>query len=112
MATTLTPHTLNGPYPADGVSLVFGAVDVAGNRFRSSGKDLLLVRNPTGGALNFTLTSVASPPQNRLGHITNDSIAAGALHQYYLTGPGWADGNGMINCTPTAGLTIAVIRLA
>lgn len=113
MATSITPQTLNGPYPSDGVAVTFTAGDTDGMTFRSSGKDLVIVHNTHGAnPYTVTITSAALPPSNRTGDITADSIPFGEFHHYYLTGPGWADGNGMVNLdVENAAVEVAVIRL-
>ena len=61
-----------------------------GFSFTNTGRELLLVRNDTGGALTITISSVALLPYNRTGDITTYSVGAG---EYAWFGPfkpeGW-----------------------
>jgi hypothetical protein len=67
------------------------------NQFLLTGREILLARNTGAGARTVTVTS-APDALGRTGHITADSIAAGATHVY---GPwpnltGWIQSDGML----------------
>ncbi len=81
-----------------------------GNYFQSSGFDLVLVDNPTGGALTITFSSV-NDPWARTSDITAYSIGAGECAAF---GPFKTDGwtsCGNLFIQPAAGLHIAVVEL-
>lgn len=80
-----------GPYPgvisAGQLTFVFTTADsVNFDQFNFTGRELIIVRNSTGGALTFTLESVADD-RGRLQDITAYSLAAGAFGSFW-TGQG------------------------
>jgi hypothetical protein len=93
--TALTPVTVKGPYPgvvnAGDLTIALDNVDnVNGNVWSGNGRDLLLIQNPTGGALTVTFTS-ANDPQNRKGDITAYSLAAAAFMFFWFGNlTGWS----------------------
>lgn len=98
--TALTPVVAPGTLAAAGLAAAFTAADVAnGNKFASSGNELLIAYNSNASstAHAVTISSVADP-YGRLGDITSESIAAGA---YRIYGPfkknGWVQSDGSIN---------------
>ncbi|WP_447978080.1 hypothetical protein [Candidatus Nitrospira bockiana] len=116
--TALTPATPKGPYPgtvnAGDLNIALENVDNAnGNVFVGNGRDLLLIQNPTAGAITFTLTS-SNDPQNRKSDITNYSLGAG-LFAFFWFGSiiGWAqDAAGSIYLDAGgAGLKCKVLRI-
>lgn len=93
---TLTVTTAPGKYPTDGVVVTETAADATNKeQVKLTGRELLLARNTGAGARTVTITSVAK--DGRTGHITADSIAAGAIHVF---GPfallGWAQTDGYL----------------
>jgi hypothetical protein len=117
-----------GPYPVIPVAptsldIAFTAVDaVNGNYFTADnnpvtvrpegtyGGDILLIDNPTGGALTITFTSQPDA-QGRSGDITTYSIGAGVTSAFkYSNLVGWADGTGKVFFTGAAGLLVAVLE--
>lgn len=67
-----------GPYPgtvaANALDFVFTTADsVNFDQFNFTGKELIIIRNSTGGALTFTLESTADP-QGRISDITAYSL--------------------------------------
>lgn len=127
MPQTLVPtQPIVGPYPslpvgAASLDLVFTAVDaVNGNYFvangvvadlpsGSIGGDILLVLNPTAGAL--TITFASQPLNGRSGDITAYSVGAGVLSAFkYSKLVGWADANSNVFFTGQVGLTVAVLQ--
>jgi hypothetical protein len=94
--TALTKTAAPGGYYGAGVALTMTGADVGNmNSVAASGNDLIVAQNTDSGAHNITITSVVDQ-YNRLGSITSESIAAGAIRIY---GPfkrdGWmqTDGN-------------------
>lgn len=92
--------------------IVFDAADdVNGNEFQSTGNEIVLVSNPTGGALSVTFTA-APDSIGRAGSISSYSIAAGEIAVF---GPfattQWRQADGMVYIdTSATGLEIAVFR--
>lgn len=125
-ATQVPVQPIVGPYPtlpvaAASLDIVFTAVDaVNGNFFTANGiasdlpsgtigGDILLVLNPTLGALNITFTS--QPLNGRSGDITTYSVGAGVHSAFkYSKLVGWADVNSNVFFTADAGLTVAVLQ--
>jgi hypothetical protein len=125
-ATQVVTQNPVGPYPnlpvaALALDIAFVAVDAAnGNYFQGDGNpvsvrpegtiggDVLLVSNPTGGALTITFTS--QPLNGRSGDITIYSVGAGVTSAFkYSNLVGWADGMGKVFFTGQAGLLVAVL---
>jgi hypothetical protein len=82
-----------GPYPgtvaANALDFVFTTADNTNfDQFNFTGRELILVRNSTGGALTFTLESVADD-KGRTGDITAYSLSAGELACFWT-------GNGLV----------------
>jgi hypothetical protein len=77
-----------GPYPtlpvaANALDFVFTTADsVNFDQFNFTGRELIVVRNSTAGALTFTLESAADP-QSRVGDITAFSLAAGEFGVFW-----------------------------
>jgi hypothetical protein len=95
--TALTKTTAPGGYASAGVAVTMTAADVAnGNSAVASNNDLVVAHNTGAGAHAVTMTSAADP-FGRLGTITSESIAAGAIRIY---GPfpvsGWAQTDGLL----------------
>ena len=101
------------PYATSGGVVAFVAMDATnGDEVAMTGADILLVRNPTGGALTLTVNSEGIPPAAaRLGNYSQ-SIAAGALVALDLPMLGWADAaTGRLELTASAaGLEMAMLR--
>lgn len=94
--TALTKTGAPGGYAGAGMAVTMTGADVGNmNAFPVSGNDMIIAQNTDVSAHNITVTSMADQ-YNRVGHITNESIAAGAIR---IDGPfkrdGWmqADGN-------------------
>ena|SRR5579863_1558252 len=124
-ATQVPTQAIAGPYPSlpvglAALDLTLTAVDaVNGNYFTANavsnlpqgsiGGDILLVSNPTGGALTITFTS--QPLNGRSGDITTYSVGAGVHSAFkYSQLAGWADANGNVFFTAAAGLLVAVLQ--
>jgi len=94
---TLTKTTSPGPNPAAGVAVTMTAVDTTNHeQVALTGRELILIHNTGGSSYTYTITSVADP-YGRTGHITTQTIAAGAIH---VLGPlsleGWRQTDGML----------------
>jgi len=107
-AVTSSVVTPKGPYPG---TVAANALDVAtfdldntnGNVFVGTGRELLVIQNPTGGAITVTLTSSADA-QNRKGDITTYSLGAGEFMSFWYGNlVGWNQGGGQIylDCSAT-----------
>ena len=117
--TALTAFTPKGPYPGTIVAgdLSLAALDnvddTNGNSFIGNGRDLLLIHNPTAGAVTVTLTS-KEDPQLRKADITAYSIPiSGFFFFYFGSLIGWAqDAAGTIFLDASAtGLKTKVVRI-
>ena len=119
MARAILPiDTLGGAYPvlpvvANSLDLTEAAADVVtNNRFILTGREILIARNSTGGALTFTLFSVVDDLQ-RDGDITTYSVGA---NESAAWGPselaGWQQADGYAYIDGSAvGLLFTVLRL-
>jgi len=121
-ATLIATQAVQGPYPTlpiapTGLDLAFTAVDaVNGNYFVADQSaagvgngDILVVNNPTGGALTITFTS--QPLNGRSGDIATYSVGAGVHSAFkYSQIAGWADANGFVYFTAAAGLTVVILK--
>lgn len=86
--------------------------NVNGNSIVSEADLLLIVQNPTGGALSFTVTSQPVSGSGRSQNISQ-SIAAGEIRIFRLTKDGWENTDGLI-LLPTglsASLKCGVVKL-
>lgn len=94
-ALTKTTLTTNG-FPTAGVTATVTAADAANqNSCTFTGKEVIIARNSGAGARTVTITSVSY--LGRTGHITAQSIAAGATAVF---GPfsieGWRQTDGSL----------------
>ena len=117
--TLIATQAMQAPFAdvaAGGIDFVFSAADnVNGNYFVCTGREILLMNNPSGGALTVTVTS-ADDAFNRSEDITDYSLAAGDFA--YFTGGlttqrGWmASGTRNIIVTASsADVDFAVLQL-
>jgi hypothetical protein len=102
----LTANSADFTWTAAGASFADGA------GFALTGKEVLLARNPTGGALTVTISSVVDP-YIRTGDITTYSIGAG---EYAVFPPfpkaGWAQADGKLYLAASAAtVEFAVLKL-
>lgn len=99
-------NTLDVTWTAAGASFALGA------QFPLTGREIVLCRNPSGGALTVTVTSIRNE-YNRLGDITAYSIGAGetaVLPQFQLNG--WKQSDGMLYLEASAAdILFAVLKL-
>lgn len=125
-ATQVPVQNPVGPYPTlpvapTSLDIAFTAVDAVNGNFFSAnqisvtlpastaGGDILLVNNPTGGALTITFTS--QPLNGRSGDITTYSVGAGLTSAFkYSQLVGWQDANNNVFFTAAAGLLVAVLQ--
>lgn len=116
----LTVQSPIGAYPtlpvaanaADVAFTAAGADFADGASYQMTGREILLVRNPTGGALTVTINSVADT-KKRTGDITAYSIGAGEVAMFFFNRTeGWVQTNSKLHFAGSAtGLEFAVIRL-
>jgi hypothetical protein len=100
--------------PQSKLAVVYSAADNANNNsFDNDGKTLLLVRNPTGGALAATIPSVTDE-NGRTGDLAL-TVAAGETQ---VVGPlksslyNQSSDSNKVWVNPASGLTLAAVRLA
>ncbi|HYI67132.1 MAG TPA: hypothetical protein VEW95_09430 [Candidatus Limnocylindrales bacterium] len=103
------------PLAANDADVTFTAAGAAfadGASFPMTGRELLLVRNPSGGALTVTINSV-SDSRKRTGDITAYSIGAGEVAAFWPNRTeGWRQTTGLLHFAASAAeLEFAVIRL-
>lgn len=118
MAETLLPVVeAANQWSAEGVAVTMTAVDaVNGNKFPALSDAIVLVRNTSGGALSFEMTSQPTPGTGvgagRTGHV-NKSLAAGEIRAFRVTKSGWEDatGNVLLPVGMNAALEVGVIKL-
>jgi len=116
MATELTVVEAPSAYEQDTsltpVNPGFVAADaVNGNSFRATGRELLLVDNPTGGPLNISVTSQPASRTGRSGDITTNPVAAGTVAAFqFFPRDGWESGGLISLLAASASLRLAVIR--
>jgi len=115
--TVLTPKVLPGKYPgvisALGADFVLAASDAAnGNRFISTGKEIIVAFNSGAEERTLTITSV-NDPFRRTQDITDYAVGIGL---YSVFGPfpvtGWIQTTGYIHLlTSHAELKIAIFTI-
>lgn len=105
-----------GPYPgtvaANALDFVFTTADsVNFDEFIFTGRELLIIRNSTAGALTVTLTST-SDPQGRTSDITAYSLAAGEFGVFWAGNlVGWDSGGKFFFQSSASTMDYAVIRI-
>lgn len=116
-SVTSSVVTPKGPYPgtvaANDLDVVpFTLDNTNGNVWVGSGRDLLVIQNPTAGAITVTLTSSADSA-NRKGDISTYSLGVGEFMSFwYGSLVGWDQGGGQvyIDCSAT-GLKGLIFRI-
>ena len=103
MATELTVVDLPGAYEADiletPVDVGLVAADLAGNTFRSTGKEILIVHNDNAAPQTITITSQPASRSGRIGDIAAASIPIGEVRVFQIfPKDGWESG-GLITVT-------------
>ena len=94
---TLVPERVDAAtgLPLAANVLTFTAADVTDfNRFRHTGKEVLLVRNTGATPRNVKFQSVAIGGRQDALHNTNIAIPAGETHLFNFLGPGWRQSSG------------------
>lgn len=115
MATELTVVDLPGAYEAviadTPVDVGLVAADLAGNTFRSTGREIVVVRNDDVGAVTVTITSQPASRTGRVGDIAAASIPASEVRMFQVfPRDGWESG-GLITITASdVDLLIGVLR--
>jgi hypothetical protein len=106
-----------GPYPAlpvtaTSLNFVFTTADsVNFDQFNFTGRELIIIRNSTGGALTVTLES-AVDPQTRLGDITTYSIGAGLFSIFWVGNiVGWNNAGQFFLRSSASTMDYAVVRI-
>lgn len=116
--TVMTVVDILGPFAAivaDAADFTFTPLTLTdGDVFRCTGREILLVYNPSGGALTITITSV-DDEYGRAEDITTYSVGAGewSVFGVGLTNQkGWKNASGNIRITgSSADLDAVVLRL-
>ena len=106
-----------GPYPTLPVSalalnFVFTTADsVNFDQFNLTGRELILIRNSTGGALTVTFESVADE-FGRTGDITTYSVGAGLFACLWVGKiPGWNNAGQFFMRSSASTMDYAVIKI-
>lgn len=115
--TQLAITTPKGPYPgtvnAGDLAMTYATGDnTNGDQFAFTGRELILFRNTTAGAITVTLTSAADP-QGRTADIAAYSIPATTGLAVFWAGNlvGWNQaGQFYLNYSAT-GLGVAIVRI-
>lgn len=111
--TELTRTTAANKWSAAGVAMTMTAIDnTNGNKFTSAIDQVVLVQNPTAGALTFQMTSQPLRASGRSGNVSQ-SIAAGEIRAFRVTQDGWEDANGnvLIPSGVSASLKVGILTL-
>lgn len=95
--TALTKTTAPGGYASAGVAITMTAADISNqNSFTAEGNDLVIAWNSGASTRTVTMTSAADP-FGRLGTISAESIAAGAIRVFGpFPLPGWVQTDGKV----------------
>ena len=105
-----------GPYPgvvaANALDFVFTTADsVNFDEFALTGRELIVVRNSTAGALTFTLSSVVDP-QGRTQDVTSYSLGAGEFAAFWVGNiVGWDNAGKFFLQSSASTMDYAVIRI-
>lgn len=103
--TTLFPTQASGLDPA----LFVAADEVNGNRYRATGRELLILHNTDSGNHTYDVTSVANA-LGRTGDIAGKQIDAGEYLIAFLAVEGWRNSDGYIEfkaSDPTVEILVA-----
>lgn len=113
MATELTVVDLPDAYAVSGTPIDVGLVasDLAGNTFRSTGREIVIVRNDNVAPQTITVTSQPASRTGRVGDITNASIPAGEVRLFQVfPRDGWESGGLITVTTSNVDMKLAVVR--
>lgn len=106
--------TVTSKYPTAGKAITLTDADTSNDNSCSfTGSEILIIHNTDVGSQTWTLTSVSDAIEHRTGHITTESIAAGAIRMVGpLAGEGWAQSDGKLYFTGSdATVKFGVIKL-
>lgn len=115
MATELTVVDLPGAYEANiantPVDIGLVAADLTGNTFRSTGREVVVVRNDDVGVQTVTVASSPASRTGRVGDIAAASIPAGETRIFQIfPRDGWESG-GLITVTASdVDVKVGVLR--
>lgn len=100
------------PVPALALNFVFTTADsVNFDQFNFTGRELIIIRNSTGGALTVTLES-AVDPLNRTGDVTTYSIGAGLFSMFWVGAvPGWNNAGQFFLRSSASTMDYAVVKI-
>ena len=116
MATELTVVDLPGAYEDDilltPVDIGLAAADLAGNTFRSTGREIVIVENDDAAPQTIDITSQPASRTGRTGDIAAASLGIGDVRVFQIfLKDGWESG-GLITITASdVDVKIAVLRL-
>ena len=106
-----------GPYPTLPVSalalnFVFTTADsVNFDQFNFTGRELIIIRNSTGGALTVTLESAADS-LNRTGDVTTYTVGIGLFAMFWVGAvPGWNNAGQFFLRSSASTMDYAVIKI-
>ena len=106
-----------GPYPTLPVSalalnFVFTTADsVNFDQFNFTGRELIIIRNSTGGALTVTLESIADDLR-RTGDITTYTVGIGLFSCFWVGAlPGWNQAGQFFLKSSASTMDYAVIKI-
>jgi hypothetical protein len=106
-----------GPYPTLPVSalalnIAFTTADsVNFDQFNFTGRELIIIRNSTAGALTFTLESIADDLK-RTGDITTYTLGVGLFAAFWAGSlPGWNNAGQFFFRSSASTMDYAVIRI-
>ena len=116
MATELTVVDLPGAYEDDilltPVDIGLEAADLAGNTFRSTGREIVFVQNDDIAQQTVTITSQPASRSGRVGDITDAIIPIGEPRIFQVFPKDGFEAGGLITVTASdADVMIAVLRL-
>lgn len=106
-----------GPYPtlpvtANALDFVFTTADsVNFDQFNFTGRELIIIRNSTAGALTVTLESAADP-QSRTGDVTTYSIGVAEFAVFWVGNlVGWNNAGQFFFRSSASTMDYAIIRI-
>lgn len=105
-----------GPYPgtvaALALNFVFTTADsVNFDQFNFTGRELIIVRNSTAGALTVTFESAADP-QGRLADITTYTVGVGLFAAFWVGAlPGWNQAGQFFLRSSASTMDYAIIKI-
>lgn len=115
MATELTVVDLPSAYEAaianTPVDVGLVASDLAGNTFRSTGREIVIAQNDDVGAVTVTVSSQPASRTGRVGDIAAASIPASGVRMFQIfPRDGWESGGLITITTSDVDCLLAVVR--